>query len=263
MRFIDTHCHILPGVDDGPRDTKTSLEMARIATADGIAAIVATPHITEGVYDGADREERLDKLRLLFLENGIDLRLVAGAEVPMSICASGKPEQLRQLTIGGGNYLLMETAETTLEQLIQALYNVRLCGLYPILAHPERTYFAQQHPEQLAEIIRGDEVFVQVTVAGIEGLFGKTAQRTWQNMARSGMVHLIGTDAHSPRTRAPRLSGSYEELRRIAGDEAAGIIMLENPEKVLTGEKLTSAAGAAGAPGRSLWSRLRRNTGRG
>ena len=51
MRFIDTHCHIIPGVDDGPADADISLDMGRIATEDGIGTIIATPHVVEGIYE--------------------------------------------------------------------------------------------------------------------------------------------------------------------------------------------------------------------
>lgn len=255
MRFIDTHCHIIPGVDDGAADMETSVEMGRIAAADGIGTIIATPHIVEGVYEGGDRGEKLAALGAAFAANGIDVELVAGAEVPMSICAGENKGMLESLTLGGGRYLLMETAETTFEQLSQAVFSVRVRGYYPVLAHPERTGFVQQHPERLAELVARGDVFVQATVAGIEGLFGKHVRKAWLQMVRLGLVHLVGSDAHSRQMRSPRLSSSYEELCRLAGEHAARTIMYENPRRILSGEKL---AGVIPAPARlGLWSRLR------
>ncbi len=255
MRFIDTHCHIIPGVDDGPADAEVSLDMGRIAAKDGIGTIIATPHVVEGIYEGADRGDKLAGLRALFAESGVDVELAAGAEVPMSICAGNNGELLGSLTLAGGRYLLMETSESTFEQLSQAVFNLRMHGLFPILAHPERAGFVQQHPERLAELIGRGDVFVQATVAGIEGMFGKRARKAWLGMVSSGMVHLVGSDAHSRRTRVPRLSGSYEELCRLAGEHAARMIMYENPQRVLTGEKLATAVPARTRSG--LWSRLR------
>ncbi|MCL4309837.1 MAG: hypothetical protein M0Z32_00850 [Actinomycetota bacterium] len=255
MRFIDTHCHIIPGVDDGPADADISLDMGRIATEDGIGTIIATPHVVEGIYEGANRADKLAGLRALFAENGVDVELAAGAEVPMSMCAGNNGGLLESLTLAGGRYLLMETSETTFEQLSQAVFNVRMHGFYPILAHPERTGFIQQHPERLAELIGRGDVFVQATVASIEGLFGKQARKAWLGMVSSGLVHLVGSDAHSRRMRAPRLSGSYAELCRLAGEHVARMIMYENPRRVLAGEKLVTAVPARTRLG--LWSRLR------
>lgn len=256
--FIDTHCHIIPAVDDGSPDEQTSIEMGMIAAADGISTIVATPHITEGVYDGSDRDEQISRLKQRFGENDIDIQLVPGAEVPMSACISAKREALEKLAIGGGSYLLVETGEATPEQMGQAAYSVRLAGLYPVFAHPERTLLAQRHPDRLAEIISRNEAWVQVTVASIDGLFGKPAKKTWEQMAKAGLVHLIGSDAHSGRVRAPRLSGSYRQLSNLVGEKAAGVIMLENPQQLLAGEKMRSPEAFVRPSGGSIWSRLRR-----
>ncbi len=249
MQFIDTHCHIIPGVDDGPGNADVSLEMARLAVADGIGTVVATPHVVEGYYLGEDRELQLRRLRSLFTRENLDLNLVAGAEVPMSLCASGDENLLKRLSIGG-RYLLMEPSETSMEQLAKSIYQVRLCGLYPVLAHPERYSFAHNQISALAQLLGGNDVYIQVTVAAIEGLFGKRAQRAWEQLAAAGIVHLIGTDAHSARLRAPLLSASYEKLSRLAGDEAARVIMLENPVRMLAGERL---AWAKPSPKRGFW----------
>ena len=97
LEFIGTHCHILPGVDDGPADIEASLAMARMAVDDVISTVVATPHIIEGYYDGRDRFERLEGLSAGIMGAGIELRLIAGAEVPMSTCLAGDEERLRSL----------------------------------------------------------------------------------------------------------------------------------------------------------------------
>ncbi|MHB1326467.1 MAG: tyrosine-protein phosphatase [Thermoleophilia bacterium] len=242
LEFIDTHCHIIPGVDDGSSDTDTSLAMARMAMADGITHIVATPHIVEGYYDGSDREQRLAQLRKIFASAGIDLRLSAGAEVPMSTCLAGDKTFLKSLAINGGKFLLMETAETTFDQVAEAAYRVRLCGLYPILAHPERATFVQKQPSRLDEIMERDQIYCQLTAASIEGIFGKTIKKTSLILAKSGMIHLVASDAHSAGKRAPLLSNCYKILSGELGETAARAIMLQNPSRVLESSKLERPA---------------------
>lgn len=246
LQFIDTHCHIIPGVDDGPPDIDTSLAMARMAMADGIIEIVATPHILEGYYDGSDREQRLAQLRKIFISVGIDLRLSAGAEVPMSACLAGDKQFLKSLAINGGKFLLMETAETTFDQIARAAYRVRLCGLYPILAHPERAAFVQKRPNQLNEILERDQIYCQLTAASIEGIFGKTIKKTSLLLAKSGMIHLVASDAHSTGKRAPLLSNCYKILCAELGENAARTIMLQNPSRVLNSIKLEHPVPVAG-----------------
>lgn len=261
LDFIDTHCHIIPGVDDGPADIETSIEMARMAVRDGITTIVATPHIVEGYYEGEDRSERLDQIRLRLQESGLKLNLVAGAEVPMSSCLAGDDAFLRSLAIGDGTFLLMETANTTFDHLAQAAYRVRLAGLYPILAHPERAAFVREYPERLADVIGHDEIYCQLTAGSMEGVFGGAIQKTSLKLARSGMAHLVGSDAHSTGLRPPRLSGAYDILRKELGEALAQKIFFDNPQRVLEGEKLERIAPAvSNLSKRSLIDRLLRRS---
>lgn len=259
MNFIDTHCHIIPGVDDGPSDLETSLEMAQLASDDGITTIVATPHIVEGYYDGSNRSELLGRLRDRLSEASISINLVAGAEVPMSACLAGDSDILKSLAINGGKYLLMETADTTFDQLAQAVYRVRLCGLYPVLAHPERTLFVQKEPSRLAGIIDSGEVYCQLTAASIDGTFGKTLQKSSMTLIRAGLMHLVASDAHSTGLRKPYLSGAYNILRKEFGEAAARAATLENPRCVLESIELepTIEPGTE-VTGRGLMARLLR-----
>ena len=256
MNFIDTHCHIISGVDDGPADMGTSIEMARLASGDGIKTIVATPHIVEGYYDGGDREERLRLLAGKLSESGISLDLVAGAEVPMSACLGWDADRLRSLAINGGIYLLMETADTTFDQLAQAVYKVRLCGLYPILAHPERMLFVQKNHERLTELVDRGEVFCQLTAASIDGTLGKALQKSSLAMARAGLMHLVASDAHSTGRRKPRLSDAFELLRSELGENTARMVTVDNPGRVLESRELDRVRPRADVSGRGLLARF-------
>lgn len=258
MRFIDTHCHIVPGVDDGAPTIDVSLAMARIAVTDGITAIIATPHIVEGFYDGRDLEKRLEALRIVLAEKEIDLELVAGAEVPMSVCMAGEKNILEGLTLGDSPCLLMETADTSYDQVARATYQVRLCGLLPVLAHPERTVFVQKDPGRLKQLLANGDVFCQITAASFEGLFGKTVQKTAFSMLKLGMVHLVASDAHSAGRRNPHLSTSRSLIINSVGEKNAAVIFQENPYRVLAGNELlqTPARGRDEVLKRGLLARL-------
>ena len=259
MEFIDTHNHILPAVDDGAPDATASIEMAKIAVADGISTIVATPHVVEGMFDSLDLDARIASLQLKLDERGISVRLVKGAEVPISLCLSGEKTLLADLAVSG-RYLLMESAETSFDQLIRAVYQVRLCGLSPVLAHPERTSYARKDLDRLEAMVLHDDVFCQLTVASLEGLFGPQVRRTSAAMANRGIVHLLASDAHSTKKRVPRLSGGYRELARIVGEEAAMTAVFVNPRRMIQGETLR-IVGTAQGNGRSGY--LKRLLGRG
>lgn len=240
MEFIDTHNHILPGVDDGAADVEVSIQMARVAQADGITTIIVTPHVVEGMFEGHDLDERVATLQGVLDRHEIAVRLVRGAEIPMSLCLSGDRAQLKRLAIGG-RYLLMESAETNFDQVTRAVYQVRLNGFYPVLAHPERTAYAQKSLDQLEDLVNREEVYCQLTVASMEGLFGPASQKTCAAMAKRGLVHLLASDAHSPGKRAPRLAASHDKLARLAGHEAARIAVFDNPSRMIGGRPLLRA----------------------
>lgn len=262
MELIDTHCHIIPGVDDGAPDMETSVGMAEIAAADGIVTMVATPHIVEGLYNGADLSDRLKGLGTLLSDSGIVLDLVAGAEVPLSACLALEADELAELTIGRSRYLLIETFDAGIEHLRRAVLRINSCGFYAIIAHPERTGFALGEMEVLREMVVSGGVFCQLTAAAVEGLFGKTVQKTCFDMAKAGMAHLVATDAHSDRVRVPRLSGSLKILGRILGKEDSENIMLDNAESVL-GDLEIKTEVREFSGGRSPLSRFFRNRKRG
>lgn len=255
MKFIDTHCHIIPAVDDGPAETDESVRMARLAAEDGITAIVATPHIVEGVYDGSDLRERVAGLESVLTQAGIGLTLKTGAEVPLSLCAAVNADTLKKFTIGGGDFLLVETSDIDPRQLEDIIYKIRMCGLYPVLAHPERTLMLEKKIDYMSLYLAGNDVFVQVTAASIEGLFGRKIQKKCMNMIKAGMVHLVATDAHSYVSRAPVMSKSYRILSDTIGSGAA-VLMAENPGRVLENMKPLAIGSAHRRSGKSFLARM-------
>lgn len=233
LQFIDTHCHIMPGVDDGAPDMETSVGMAEIAAADGIVTMVATPHIVEGLYNGVDRSDRLKDLAAVLSDRGIQLDLVPGAEVPLSGCLTLEADELAELTMGRSRYLLIETLDAEIEHLRRAVHRINAYGLYAILAHPERAGFTIRKMEVLREMVVSGRVICQLTAAAVEGLYGKRVQGTSFNMAKAGIAQLVATDAHSDSSRVPRLSESFKILGQIIGKEDAEKIMLANAESLL------------------------------
>ena len=246
--YIDTHSHILPGLDDGSPDMSVSVRMARIAADDGIGTMLATPHVVEGIYEGGDMDARIAALKEAIRQEGVSLKLLGGAEVPMSLALLGDARRLKPLVMAGSRYLLVETAGATWEQLSQTVFQVRLAGLYPVLAHPERVDFVTGNPGRMRELMAGGDVFCQATVSSMEGLFGKGPRKGWLRLAQAGMIHLVATDAHSARRRVPRLRAAHDLLAARLGRAAAETIMLENPNRLLAGEPLVGTGHGSRKP---------------
>ncbi len=79
--MIDLHCHILPDVDDGPKNLDESLEMVRIFKEAGYPLVVATPHQVPGTTWMLSIEEIRNKLAELnhaIKTSGLELDVLLG-----------------------------------------------------------------------------------------------------------------------------------------------------------------------------------------
>lgn len=224
-----------------------SLKMAGLAAGDGVVAIAATPHLY--ALDAAimaKMGEGREELSRSLISRTPDLELVGGYEVSLSLVTDCPPETLASLAIAGGKYLLVESADTTADQIARAVFNVRMAGLYPVLAHPERSLDMRRERSSLEALVANGDIFMQLTAASVEGAFGRRTQRLCRDLLLAGAAHLVASDAHDPVHRPPLLSGSCAVLERDFGQEAAATIMHDNPWRIINGGRLA----AAGPPGR-------------
>ena len=120
--MIDLHCHVLPGIDDGPQTIEESLAMARVAARAGTRVLVATPHVNRRYDNRASRIEPLvDDLNRRIREEGLELEVRPGAEVALLNVAGLDAEELVRLRLGGGPWLLVEPPTAPVEDDVQGL----------------------------------------------------------------------------------------------------------------------------------------------
>jgi len=233
--MIDVHCHILPGIDDdGPPRLEDVLAMARIAAADGIEKIIATPHVKETVHPPERILDLVASFNGVLTQNGIPLEVLPGAEIGSMIDAS----ILRAYTLNGTGYVLLEFPHSHLPQNApEIVFNAVLAGLMPIVPHPERNPSVVRRPQLVAELVETGAL-VQVTADSLVGGFGPEARACSIFLLEQGLVHFLATDAHSPTWRQPRLSQGVRAASRIIGDTAARRLVEDNPARVLAGKAL-------------------------
>jgi protein-tyrosine phosphatase len=240
--MIDLHCHILPGLDDGPGEIDESIEMAEKAGEDGIHTIVATPHTLNGVY----RTETGTILReVRRLQDALDaakikIRLLSGAEVRlnpgMGDVIAGSCACTLNLT---GRYLLLEFPATGLPPGTEnEIFALRLKGITPIIAHPERNLAIQRNLSLVERFVEMGAI-CQVTAMSITGEFGVSAERAAIEMIEAGLVHVIGSDAHSAGDRPPLLYAALEAAAEITGSwHQAESMVTTWPDAILNGRPL-------------------------
>ena len=239
-RMIDIHCHILPDVDDGASGLEQSLEMARIAQADGIDMIVATPHAFNGLYVNAVRTilDQCERLNEALERASIEIELLSGAEVHFCPGMASKVRQGAIQTINGsGRYILLEFPLHAMPPHYKDdIFELKLADVTPIIAHPERNAFFNFHPEALLELVEMG-CLVQITAASILGGMGRGPAESARKMLKTRMAHIIASDAHSPDKRPPVLSPAVDAAAKILGSrEEALRMVLDRPSAILRGE---------------------------
>lgn len=232
MGFIDIHCHILPGMDDGPEDIKGSLEMAGIAVDDGISHIFATPHIIDGLYDNKTREIAI-AVDTLKRHIPASITILCGADVRVTHDMISRVEKGDIPTLSGSRYLLMEFPQYVLPpHMDDLIFNLRQRKIMPVITHPERHMPLMNDPSALGKL-RAAGALYQITAMSITGDFGRDARKFSLFMMERGLADFVASDAHNPDRRPPVLSKAYRETERLFGNEIADRLFFHNPMRIL------------------------------
>ncbi len=230
--MIDLHCHILHGIDDGPEDFEESVAMARLAAADGIRVVAATPHVRETLPEPGLIRQRIAALQERVDAEGLDLRIEAGGDVYALL----DPALAEAYVLGAGPYLLVEFPYTHLPHNAAAILAGFVArGLRPVITHPERNPSVLRDPRLLVRL-RTEPVLVQITGLSLLGGFGREASACARYLLQTGAVDIIASDAHSAGHRQPLLAAARREAARFVGRRGAERLVVDNPEAVLAGE---------------------------
>lgn len=259
--FVDLHCHMLPGIDDGSRNLEQSLAMARLAVDDGIRVAVMTPHHLNGVYSNrsADVLSALSALRESLIANGIGLKILPGSELHL---VPELPDELASghaLTLANQNKaVLVELPIHTVPMGSELILEQIICqGYTPIIAHPERNSQLRRDPEILAEWISMG-CLGQVTAQSCTGQFGPQVQESSRHMVSRGLIHVMASDAHRDRRRIPQLSKGRAQLVEWANERTAELLTQVFPKALIDGQEpdLQQLTDTLPEQRRSWWQRL-------
>ncbi len=237
--MVDIHCHILYGIDDGPKSLEQSMELVRELQKKGIEKIIATPHFISGDDYIPTAEEIRDKVRLLQEEidkEEIKLKIYPGMEVYASHDTIERLKNNEILSLNDSKYILIEFPfETIPKYMSDRLFSMQLEGFTPIIAHPERYCLEYRKSKLLKELV-DKGVLLQINSESIIGAYGKRAKKAAYELLKDGMVHIVGTDSHS----LNRILSDKKEIKKkisdLCGFENAERIMHVNPQRVLENE---------------------------
>lgn len=249
--MIDIHCHILPGIDDGPATLEAALALAQAMAADGITHAVLTPHVFPGRFENQRTSIELDFKR--FADS------LKAAEIALSISWAGEvrltPEVLDMLArkqlpflgqVAGFKTMLLEMPDGQIPLGSDRFVRHLLAhGVRPVIVHPERNRAVMEQPERLRGFIE-QGCYLQVTAGSLVGQFGPKALATATALLDLGWVHAVASDAHNLTSRRPRMREAAAWLTAHYDDTLARQLTVSGPAG-LCGQGPTPGQGLAQA----------------
>lgn len=237
MTFIDIHCHILPGVDDGASNREETGKMLRVAYEEGIRTIIATPHyhcdMDERVWE--KRKQALVETQKLAGEIADDFLILPGSEVFYSLEAVQALVDGTVWTLNESRYVLVEfPVYVDFSYIQRALQTLQYQGFHPILAHIER-YEALYSEERVEELISMG-VYLQANASSIIGKDGRKVKKFMLHLLKKRLIHLIGTDAHGSEKRRPMMKKCAQYIEKKTDLEYCRAICGENARKIIRRE---------------------------
>jgi protein-tyrosine phosphatase len=234
---VDIHSHILPEVDDGPKSWDMALAMCRVAAADGITHMVATPHANDRYhYDRDYLKGLLDHLQEL---TGNSPRLLLGCDFHLSYenlqdCVANPSRYV----IEGTRYQLVEFSNYSIpDNTTDSFFKLGDCGITAVITHPERNPILRENLQRVMEWAEQGCV-VQVTGSALTGFWGERTRRAAVWLLERQAVHVLATDAHDLEKRIPILSTSREAAAEICGEDVAEALVEGNPGAIISNQPL-------------------------
>jgi protein-tyrosine phosphatase len=213
--------------------------------AQGVETVICTPHLRASTAERAPHDEHAAILERLRAAAPAVPRLALGWEIMLD--APGVDLTDRRLTLAGSTAVLVEFPRMALPpRAIDELYRIRMSGLVPVVAHPERYRCTTA---MVAEWRRVGAV-MQLDAAALfaRGPMGDRARE----LLAEGLYDLAASDTHGdPRSLAP----ARHWLIEAGASEAAELLTKTNAARLLAGQPVLPVPSVR--PPRSLADRLR------
>lgn len=233
--MIDTHSHILPGIDDGARTLADSVEIVKELVSQGVTDIIATPHyVDETVFVSpkAKNAKLLTTLKKKLKDEGVKVRIYLGNEVYISDRIEKLIKDGEISMLAGSKYILVELPldeefpnyEDFLRDLIERGYKV-------VLAHPERYRIAQENEAILRDLCKMG-VLLQCNIGSITGKYGKGAKKLMKKLAKEKMVFMFGSDIHHS-GKGDSILKAQKKLAKYYDKKELRKLLVLNPSKIL------------------------------
>lgn len=195
----DIHSHVVPGVDDGSKDLDTSMYLVKSLRGLGINRIITTPHVTGTTFENTPQtlHEPFNQLSQAISAENLDIEISHAAEYRLDEFFEHKVFEKNDFMLLPNDYILIENS--FIQQALnfdEMVFELKLKGLYPILAHPERYKYYFQNKSRY-EAMHDAEILFQVNLLSFSGHYGADVKNIAFWLLEKGMIDFIGTDLHT------------------------------------------------------------------
>ena len=231
--MIDTHCHLLPRLDDGPTTEIGAVRMARRLAEFGVRTVICTPHFSKRYpISVAAATERHDSFRRTLTTLGVELETHLAAEIGPELALTVPRKELTSRALPSG-FAIVELVSSTPASFVSALVQrFAELQLRPVLAHPERCVALQKRPALLDEA-RLDGALVQIVGPSLFGRSPSEIGTAAWNLIDSGRADLLASDAHREYSSRVQMGPIGDLVRRRYGAAALEALTVTNPLRLL------------------------------
>ena len=238
MGYVDVHCHLLPGIDDGSQNMEQTMEMLRIAEANGISDAIVTPHYKQGRV-GTPRKvigEMIQEVESLARQNGLSIRLHPGTEIYYNSSLEEKLESGWLSRMNDTEFVLVEFNPLENYSYVRnAMEDLLGMGYHPILAHVERYQCMLGNLENVRSL-RDLGCRIQVNAGSVAGNYGFKVKHFIKKLLKEELIDYVGTDAHDVRSRSPEMKKCAEVIRKYCDQDYADDVLFRNAMTELLAE---------------------------
>ena len=233
--MLDIHCHILPYLDDGASDLKESVDMVKLELNQGVTTIIATPHLNKVNYKTTmrDVEYSYNILKKELKNRNIEINILLGHEISIQSDTFDVLKEKSFYSLAGTRYILLEISDNKmLSDLDNILYEVKLLGYFPIIAHFERCTSLLKDINLFKSIIN-EGVYLQINSSSILSNKSSEQARFSKFLLENKLVTFIASDCHNLDNRKPNLDACYKRIKINYGKKYADELLIQNPNKLI------------------------------
>ncbi|HEY5556691.1 tyrosine-protein phosphatase [Acetobacterium sp.] len=228
--MIDTHIHLVPGVDDGAKDMDVAIRMLHMAINEGVSEMILTPHFNIPIYYNQNVEKQYNLIKDYIITEKIDLKIHLGNEIYLSEESMEGIKNGQAHTMGDSRYLLVELPYYHFYPFHEAMmHDLQLSGYKIVLAHAERYQIFMKKPDKIKELAEKG-IYAQITSSYI---IDKKTRKKALKWIEGGSIHIVASDGHNVDNRPPVMKRAYDSVSQAFGELCAETLFVDNPRLMI------------------------------